>query len=76
MSSPPFLKPSIKQIFGIGRVLFVCRSHRRSERAVFTSRSSTHPVPALGPDSSQASVASGPGAGVKDDLLLVGLMGA
>lgn len=32
--------------------------------------------PTLGPDSSQASVASGPGSRVKDDLLLVGLMGA
>lgn len=38
--------------------------------------SSTHPPSTLNLDSSQASVASGPDAGVKDDLLLVGLMGA
>lgn len=52
---------------------------RRTARAVFTFRfyllrSSSLSAPNL--DSSQTSVASGPDAGVKDDLLLVGLMGA
>lgn len=38
--------------------------------------SCTPPLSALNLDSSQASGASGPDAGVKDDLLSVGLMGA
>lgn len=41
-----------------------------------TSIPSTHPVSALNLDSSQANIACRPDAEVKDDLLLVGLMGA
>lgn len=44
--------------------------------SAFISSSPSRPLSALNLDSSQASVASGPDAGVKDDLLLVGLMGA